>query len=149
MAETTMVTKGTVPKIIHIQALHGHDNSLLVVRKIDGVKYCMVVDISSNVTFVHQNIIKQAQPARCQSQPVDNLICSKVPTPDRVPVIYPLWGYFCGSRVNCRSIAGLTSEKQAGRGSGAGLPLTVLPVKRNFQQIKLNINASQNGEGVM
>ncbi|GLV44560.1 hypothetical protein CBL_12093 [Carabus blaptoides fortunei] len=67
------VSKGTVPEVIHIQALHSYDNGLLAEGEADGVRCRMVVDTGANVTLVHPKIIKLAQPPRSQGQPVDNL----------------------------------------------------------------------------
>ncbi|GLV43584.1 hypothetical protein CBL_20527 [Carabus blaptoides fortunei] len=67
------VTKGTVPEVIHIQALHSSDNGLLAEGEADGVRCRMVVDTGANVTLVHPKIIKLAQPPRSQGQPVGNI----------------------------------------------------------------------------
>ncbi|GLV33391.1 hypothetical protein CBL_20136 [Carabus blaptoides fortunei] len=67
------VTNGTVPEVIHIQALHSYDNGLLAEGEVDGVRCHMVVDTGANVTLVHQKIIKLAQPPRSQGQPIDNM----------------------------------------------------------------------------
>ncbi|GLV37433.1 hypothetical protein CBL_10601 [Carabus blaptoides fortunei] len=63
------VTKGTVPEVIHIQALYSSDNGLLAEGEADGVRCRMVVDTGANVTLVHPKIMKLAQPPRSQGQP--------------------------------------------------------------------------------